>query len=253
MDIDWVTVAAQVVNFLILVFLLKRFLYNPVIRVMDRREQGISDRLERARAREEEAESRAGEYEQAQQALVAERDRRLEAARQEAEETRQRLVDEARAEVAERRQQWRDALSSDRKRVEHALYRQVVESVTDIARQVLDDLAGESLERLVLERFLERLENGDDVSRDDLESLLDEDDRLLVRSRFELGESARSRLSEVLENRLGRAPELRVETDDSLICGIAIEGEGQRIGWSIDGYMDMVDRQLANLLERTVT
>ena len=225
MDIDWVTVAAQVVNFLILVFLLKRFLYNPVIRVMDRREQGISDRLERARAREEEAESRAGEYEQAQQALVAERDRRLEAARQEAEETRQRLVDEARAEVAERRQQWRDALSSDRKRVEHALYRQVVESVTDIARQVLDDL----------------------------ESLLDEDDRLLVRSRFELGESARSRLSEVLENRLGRAPELRVETDDSLICGIAIEGEGQRIGWSIDGYMDMVDRQLANLLERTVT
>ncbi|MEX0449241.1 F0F1 ATP synthase subunit delta [Spiribacter sp. 221] len=252
MAIDWVTVAAQVVNFLILVFLLKRFLYNPVIRVMDRREQRISDRLERARVREEEAESRAEEYEQAQQALAAERDRRLEAARQEAEESRQRLIDEARAEVAERRQQWRDALSSDQERVEHALHRQVVESVTDIARRVLDDLAGESLEARVVERFLERLENDDDVSRDDLESLLDENSRLLVRSRFELGEPARKRLAEVLENRLGRVPELRVETDDSLICGIAVEGEGQRIGWSIDAYMDMVDRQLGNLLERTV-
>ncbi len=253
MDIDWVTVAAQVVNFLILVFLLKRFLYNPVIRVMDRREQRISDRLERARTREEEAESLAEEYEQAQQALAAERDRQLEAARQEAETTRQRLIDEARSEVAARRRQWREALSSEQERVEHALHRQVVESVTDIARQVLDDLADESLEDRILERFIARLEADGDVSQDDLASLLDEKGSLLVRSRFEIGEAARTRLSEALENRLGRAPELRVETDDSLICGIALEGQGQRIGWSIDGYLDRVDRQLGNLLERVMT
>ncbi|MEX0431495.1 F0F1 ATP synthase subunit delta [Spiribacter insolitus] len=253
MDIDWVTVAAQVVNFLILVFLLKRFLYNPVIQVMDRREQRISDRLERARSREEEAESLAEDYEQAQQALAAERDRQLEAARQEAETTRQRLIDEARSEVAARRQQWREALSLEQERVEHALHRQVVESVTDIARQVLDDLAGESLEDRILERFIARLEADGDVSQDDLASLLDEKGSLLVRSRFEIGEAARTRLSEALENRLGRAPELRVETDDSLICGIALEGQGQRIGWSIDGYLDRVDRQLGNLLERVMT
>ena len=170
MEFDWVTVAAQVVNFLILVFLLKRFLYNPVIRVMDRREQRISDRLERARSREEEAESLAEDYEQAQQALAAQRDRQLEAARQEAETTRQRLIDEARSEVAARRRQWREALSSEQERVEHALHRQVVESVTDIARQVLDDLAAQSLEDRILERFIARLEADGDVSQDDLAS-----------------------------------------------------------------------------------
>mgnify|MGYP000220314275 CR=1 FL=1 len=253
MAIDWVTVAAQVVNFLILVFLLKRFLYNPVIRVMDRREQRISDRLERARSRQEEAEALAEKYEQSRQALAAARDRRLEAARQAAQDTRQRLIDEARAEVAARRRQWRDALAADQQRLAHALHRQAAESVSDIARRVLTDLAGESLEARIVERFLERLENDEEVSGDVLRSLLDEHKRLRVRSRFELSESTRRRLAEVLAKRLGEAPELRVETDDALICGIAIEGEGQRIDASIDGYMDRVDRQLAQLLERTAT
>ena len=252
MDIDWVTVAAQIVNFLILVFLLKRFLYNPVIRVMDRREQRISDRLERARAREEEAESRAEEYEQAQQALAAKRDRQLQAAREEAETTRRRLLDEARAEVAERRAQWREALASEQKSIERSLHRQVAESVTDIARRVLDDLADQALEATIFDHFLARLEAEGDISREDLESLLDENGRLLVRSRFTIGEEARGRLSGVLGKRLGEAPGLRVEIDDSLICGIVLEGEGQRIGWSMAGYMDAVDQALGDRLDRSV-
>jgi len=69
MNIDWLTVAAQVVNFLILVYLLKRFLYKPVIAAMDRREARIRDRLEKAREREQEAQSRAESYESAQAEL----------------------------------------------------------------------------------------------------------------------------------------------------------------------------------------
>ncbi len=48
MAIDWITVSAQIVNFLILVWLLKHFLYQPIIRAMDRREQRVSERLNEA-------------------------------------------------------------------------------------------------------------------------------------------------------------------------------------------------------------
>ena len=47
MDVDWITVSAQIVNFLILVWLLKRFLYRPVLNAMNRREQRIHQRLGR--------------------------------------------------------------------------------------------------------------------------------------------------------------------------------------------------------------
>ncbi len=51
MQIDWLTVIAQIVNFLILVWLLKRFLYQPVINAMDQREQRIAERLQKAELR----------------------------------------------------------------------------------------------------------------------------------------------------------------------------------------------------------
>lgn len=48
MQIDYFTFAAQIINFLVLVFLLRHFLYRPVIRSMKEREQKISDQLKDA-------------------------------------------------------------------------------------------------------------------------------------------------------------------------------------------------------------
>jgi F-type H+-transporting ATPase subunit b len=45
MLIDWFTVGAQVVNFLILVWLLKRFLYKPILHAIDERERRIAKEL----------------------------------------------------------------------------------------------------------------------------------------------------------------------------------------------------------------
>src|SRR6478672_8833405 len=55
MEINWFTVIAQVINFLILVWLLKRFLYKPVLDAIDAREKKIVARLEDAKNRKDEA------------------------------------------------------------------------------------------------------------------------------------------------------------------------------------------------------
>ena len=60
--IDWFTVSAQIINFLILVFLLKRFLYGPVIRAMDKREEAIAGRLKDAGQKQEEAQKEIDRY-----------------------------------------------------------------------------------------------------------------------------------------------------------------------------------------------
>ena len=52
MLIDPFTVIAQIVNFAILAFLLKHFLYDRVIDAMDRREASIAERLSEAEQRE---------------------------------------------------------------------------------------------------------------------------------------------------------------------------------------------------------
>ena len=59
MQIDWLTVAAQIVNFLVLIWLLQRFLYRPITNAMARREARIEERLSDARTRRKEAEEEA--------------------------------------------------------------------------------------------------------------------------------------------------------------------------------------------------
>ena len=61
MLIDLFTVIAQIINFLILVYLLKRFLFNRIIKIMDDRENQIIDRMQGAEAAKEEAQKELDE------------------------------------------------------------------------------------------------------------------------------------------------------------------------------------------------
>ena len=56
MNIDWFTLSAQIVNFLILLVLLRKFLYGPLRNVMQKREEKVTSRLEEARRKLDEAE-----------------------------------------------------------------------------------------------------------------------------------------------------------------------------------------------------
>ena len=62
MLIDWFTVIAQIINFLVLVALLKRFLYGRIIKAMDQREEKIAFRLADAERKRNEAEQEAQAY-----------------------------------------------------------------------------------------------------------------------------------------------------------------------------------------------
>ena len=59
MLIDWFTVGAQALNFIILVWLLKRFLYKPILNAVDAREKRIAAELADADAKKAEAQKRA--------------------------------------------------------------------------------------------------------------------------------------------------------------------------------------------------
>ncbi|MEO5958542.1 MAG: F0F1 ATP synthase subunit B, partial [Opitutaceae bacterium] len=64
MLIDWFTVGAQVLNFLILVWLMKRFLYKPILNAIDAREKKISAELADAESKRAEAMKDRDEFQQ---------------------------------------------------------------------------------------------------------------------------------------------------------------------------------------------
>ena len=113
MLINWFTVVAQIVNFLILVALLKIFLYDRIIAAMDRREQRIQSRLETAEEKRAEAERERRTYEGRRREMEAKRDEMLKSAREEAEEKREALIGAAREEAEALQKRWRESLEAD--------------------------------------------------------------------------------------------------------------------------------------------
>ena len=103
MSIDWFTFTAQVINFLVLVGLLRHFLYGPVVRAMQAREQKVTQRLTDAETAKAEANQQRVELEKQSQLLQEQRDDLSTKAKTEADSERQRLIAEARKEADTRR------------------------------------------------------------------------------------------------------------------------------------------------------
>ena len=96
MLIDWFTVAAQALNFLILVWLMKRFLYKPILNAIDEREKRIAAELANADAKKAEAQKEHDEFQHKNTEFDQQRAALLSKATGEAQAERQRLLDEAR-------------------------------------------------------------------------------------------------------------------------------------------------------------
>src|SRR5271163_2056642 len=113
MPINWFTVAAQAINFLILVWLLRRFLYKPILQAIDERAKWIATQLAEAEAKKAEAQKERDDFQHKNEAFDQERAALLKKATDEAKAERQRMLDEARKEADELRAKRQEALRSE--------------------------------------------------------------------------------------------------------------------------------------------
>ena len=156
-SIDWFTVVAQAINFLILVWLLKRFLYKPILHAIDEREKGIATQLAEAEAKKAEAQKERDDFQHKNEAFDQERAALLKKATDEAKAERQRLLDEARKDADALRAKRQDALRNEQRNLSQEIIRWTQKEVFAITRKTLADLAATSLEERMGDVFVQRL------------------------------------------------------------------------------------------------
>ncbi|RDD62249.1 hypothetical protein [Ferruginivarius sediminum] len=250
MQIDWVTVAAQIVNFVILVWLLKRFLYRPVVRAMARREQHIADRLHEAEDREKAAQDKAEAYAEKERDLEQKRDELLRDAREEAKSYRKELRQEVREDMEAERRQMHKQVARDQADFVRDLRRQIAEQFEALARRAMSDLADSSLEAQIADAFANRVRDMDaDLRQRIAEAALREDGRLTVTSAFDLPADVRRQVTRVLHEAFGDRLDVIYEQSDDLTCGIELRAAGHSVLWSLDAYLDEFEERLAEKIQ----
>jgi F-type H+-transporting ATPase subunit b len=250
MHIDWVTVLAQIVNFLLLVFLLKRFLYGPILAAMDERERKIAAQYEEASAKAEQAERERAAFQAQTGEMARMREQLVLEARGQAESVRQELVDRARAEIEERRAGWLGATDREREMFVRSLSERVARAACSMARRAVGELSGSALELSIVERFAEQLEKLDEGDRRAfVEAAQTAGQPIVVQSAFDASAELRHELTTMLRRQLAPQAELRFETSPELICGIRLSAGGRSLAWSLGDAITELEEGLAGCLD----
>lgn len=246
MLIDWFTVIAQAVNFLILVWLLKRFLYAPILNAIDAREKRIKAELADADAKKAEAELAREEFRRRNEEFDGQRAAMMNQVTIDAAAERGRLLDAARTDSDKLRARQQDALRHEYQGLSAEIANRTRIEVFAIARKTLMDLAGVSLEASMVEVFVHRLRELDDETGRLFKS---SPSPVLVRSAFDLSLAQRATIEAAVKDALAIENQVRFEIAPELVSGIELVMQGQKIAWSISDYLFSLDKGLGELLK----
>lgn len=250
MLIDWFTVVAQVFNFLILVWLMKRFLYKPILDAIDARESRIADKLSEATATQVAAEKQHEDYRVKNETFDHERAELLTQAKDEAKAERERLFDSARSAADAQKVKSQEALEYDVAHLDQVLGRRVQTEVFAVVRKTLSDLANNQLEQCIANVFIGRLLDLDSQAKKQLSEVLKATkEPVLVCSAFDFSAKQQVEIQNALNKTILSEVPLRFKTTPELVCGIELSTTGHKLAWSITHYLGTMEKSIGELLK----
>lgn len=247
---DWFTIGAQALNFLILVWLMKRFLYRPVLNAIAVREKLIAEELADADAKKAEAQEERDEFQRKNEEFDQQRAGMMNSATDEAKSEAHRLMQEARKAADAMSAKRLATLRSDARDLNQTISLRAGQEVFAIARKALADLAGVTLEEQMSVVFIRRLgELSGEAKATLVKAIKSASEPAIVRSAFDLPEGQRTTLQDAINKIFPVELPIRFETAPDLINGIELTINGQKVAWSITYYLTALEKELDELLK----
>ncbi len=248
MMIDWSTVLFQIINFIILVFLLRKFLYGPIVTVMDQREQEILDREARAQQKAQTAVQTTHDYEHRIKELDNEKEETYKSMRQEVVKQKQELINESKAEIATLQKQWQKEVSLEANRYMIELRDQLSRYACHLANLTLNQLADVSLELVVFDVFINKLNQLSDQESDKMIEAFKQEQHGHLKSAFSITDQQKEKITHTLKALTDLSITLSFSQESKLGCGFLLELEGYRIGWNTTHYLDDIQEKILKSL-----
>jgi F-type H+-transporting ATPase subunit b len=253
MKIDWFTVIAQIVNFIVLVGLLWYFLYKPILRAIDEREKKIAAQLADAEAKKAEAAKEEADFKQKNEKFDLEKKDMTAKAEADAEAERQKLLESARTDANTLKTKLDEAQKEEQDTLNHEIMQKTRNEVFAITRKALADLASVSLEEQSGNMFIKRLNELSEEERKKFKDAFQGNKNpVLVRSAFDLPVKQQTEIKDAVNKILGSDTPFQYKTAPELISGIELTANGYKLSWSISEYINALEKSLPEV-EKTKT
>lgn len=240
----------QDVLLLILVALLKHFLYDRIIRAMDNREQKIQSTLEEAENKRKEADNEAESYRRKNEEVKEKRDQMLAEAREEADRRLKELTRDAREQVDQSRLRWQESLEKEKSAFLQDLKQLAAREVYALSRKALKDMAEADLEERMAEVFVSKLKELKKEDKDALRQAIEEEEnKAVVRSHFEISTAGRQKITKAVREEIAESAEITYDTDPDMIMGVEFKVRGEKVVWTIREYLMELEERAKSAIE----
>jgi F-type H+-transporting ATPase subunit b len=250
MQINWFTVIAQVINFLVLVWLLKKFLYKPILKAVDDREKMIAAQVIDAKNLKVEAKKEQDEFVRKNADFDQQKKGLMEKAIAEASGQRQQLLDKAK-DAANLLSSKLEAASRDKQKRENLEIAEKIQmQVFAITRKALTEIASESLEEQSVGTFIRRLnEAKEEEKKQFIEAFKSNANTILIRSAFDLPVKQQNDISNAIDTILATKATLQFKTVPGIISGIELTTNGYKMAWSFSEYLHSLEENISKAIK----
>jgi len=249
LDINWGTLLLQIVNFLVMVFILGRFFFKPVVRILDERSEKVASALDEAERKQNEAEEMRTEYQEklteAQEQVISMKQQ----AQEELARSKKKLLEETRQEITVMRDKAKSELQESRDQAIYQHRRDLGRLVMTLSTRLIREFAGDEFQKASLEGFIERLYS---MPADQYDRTLEASDIDLVKvqlvSACGLDDDAKQRVEKRVREMASHPIEMRYKIDPSLVAGATLRFGDMVIDGSLAGQLQSLnDRYIADL------
>jgi F-type H+-transporting ATPase subunit b len=242
MKIDVWTLLFQIINFVVLLFILKRILYKPVKEIIEKRRGLIQQSIDNAEKTEKEALELKEKYQQELNSIGTLKSQMTEKLREEIEEERKKLLERAKEEAEQIIEREKEVIERDKDRTEAEVRDKAVEIVSAFATSLLRDISDRELHGALFKRLLTEIrqitKRIPSVSKTD--GILDVE---LV-SAFEPGENEIRMIQDAIESATARKTHIKTAVDDSLIAGAKLRLYDLNYDASLSGQISSLASRL---------
>lgn len=245
-EFDLFTFVATIINFMVLVFLLRIFLYDRVLKAIEQRQKKIEEQWDEVQDQRDSAEEERRSLESKREELEQHEEQLRRKAQERAKQVRKDLVRTAKKELEDRKKDWFEAFEKEKDRVVSNFERAAAYELTGAVREVMTDLADTDLEEAIIWQFLDKCEESS-ICED-----LRQAEEVTIKSGFPIQEELKNHIVRSLAAEAGDGFEpgkVRFLEDEELVCGIELEGRNKKIAWNVDRYLQEAAEELT---EKTV-
>ncbi|MEO6229860.1 MAG: hypothetical protein ABJB11_13955 [Ferruginibacter sp.] len=250
MKVNWFTVIAQVINFLILVWLLKKFLYKPIMDAVNEREKKITDQLKDAAAQKAAAQKEQDDFKKQHADFDQQKKALMDKAVEDANTQKQQLMDAAKTEAESFRSKMEQAAKEKQENDNREMAEKIQQQVVAITRKALTEIASISLEAQSANTFNQHLKDlKDDEKQQFIDAFKSNSNAILVRSAFDLPSKQQGEINDAVNETLSAQTQLQFKTSPEIISGIELSTNGYKLSWSFSEYLNSLEKNISETMQ----